>query len=168
VQFNPRQFSRESHQDSDLRCRLETIRLFSSHPTYKAVLAEEYYHDDPEVMYKVDMLLINRHTGEHEQNLEVEMKRSWIDEFPFRDIQFLPRKAEKWSDPRFTYGKPTHWVLFNCDATQHLVVFDHVIRNLTEKRMVNCQVRGLEELYCIPKNLAHLNYLDEKAYKNLP
>jgi hypothetical protein len=157
--MNPRRFNLTAKQDSDLVCRLEAIRLFHNHPTYKAILAEDYYHDDPHSEFRVDMVLINRHTGEHEHSLEVEMKRSWVDEFPFRDIQFLPRKKEKWDDPRFTYGKPTHWLLFNRDASQHLVVFDRVIREISELRMVNCQVRGLEELYCIPLEMAKFNYL---------
>lgn len=162
--MNPRKFSKTSYQDSDLVCRLEAIRMFSSHPTYKAVLAEDYYED---AKYKVDIVIVNRVTGAHEHNLEVEMKRAWVDEFPFKDIQFLPRKKEKWDDPEFTYGKPTHWVLFNRDATQHIVVLDNVIRNTSELRMVNCQVRGLEELYCIPTKFAYLNYFHEKAYENL-
>lgn len=156
---NARSFRLEAKQDSDLICKLEAIRLFSNHPIYKAVLTEDHYQDDPKVEFRVDLVLINRHTGEHEHNLEVEMKRVWVDEFPFRDIQFLPRKKEKWDDPRFTYGKPTHWVLFNRDASQHLVVFDHVIRDISELRMVKCQVRGLEELYCIPLRFAKFNYL---------
>lgn len=157
--MNPRRFSLAAKQDSDLVCRLEAVRLFSVHPKYKAVLAEDYYPDDEHVEYRVDMLLINRETGEHEHSLEVEMKRSWVDYFPYQDIQFLPRKKEKWDDPRFTYGKPTHWLLFNHDASQHLVVFDRVIREISELRMVNCQVRGLEELYCIPLKMAKFNYL---------
>lgn len=157
--MNPRQFSITAKQDSDLICRLEAIRLFHQHPKYKAVLAEDFYHDDNKVGYRVDVLLINRLNGEHEHNLEVEMKRSWVDRFPFKDIQFLPRKKEKWDDPRFTYGRPTHWMLFNRDASQHLVVFDSVIREISELRMVNCQVRGLEELYCIPLEYAKFNYL---------
>jgi len=156
---NARSFRLEAKQDSDLICRLEAIRLFSIHPIYRAVLTEQHYPDDPKVEFRVDLVLINRITGEHEHNLEVEMKRSWVDQFPFRDIQFLPRKKEKWDDPRFTYGKPTHWILFNRDASQHLVVFDHVIRDISELRMVNCQVRGLEELYCIPLEYALFNYL---------
>ena len=167
-QFNPRKFRRESHQDSDLICRLEAIRLFYHHPTYKAVLAEDYYPEDEEVQYKADIALVNRVTGAHEHCLEVEMKRSWVDEFPYKDIQFLPRKKEKWDDPKFTFGKPTHWVLFNRDASQHLVIFDSVIRNISDVRMVSCQVRGLEELYTIPTKFAYLNYLNEKTYEDLP
>lgn len=157
--MNPRRFSLAAKQQSDLVCRLEAIRLFDNHPIYKAVLAEELYPDDERSEFRVDMALVNRHTGEHEHSLEVEMKRSWVDYFPYRDIQFLPRKKEKWDDPVFTYGKPTHWLLFNHDASQHLVVFDHVIREISELRMVNCQLRGLEELYCIPLKFAKFNYL---------
>ena len=156
---NARRFRLEAKQDSDLLCRLEAIRLFYQHPIYKAVLAEDFYPDDPKVEFRVDLVLINRITGEHEHNLEVEMKRAWVDEFPFRDIQFLPRKKEKWDDPRFTYGKPTHWLLFNRDASRHLVVFDRVIREISELRMVSCQVRGVEELYCIPLDMAKFDYL---------
>lgn len=155
-QFNPRRFSKEAYEESDLICRLETIRLFSSHPIYRAVLSDDYYTNSK---HRADIVLINRITGVHDYSLEVEMKWSWVDRFPYKDIQFLPRKKEKWDDPSFTFGKPTHWILFNRDATQHLVIFDNVIRNISEKRMVQCQVRGLEELYCIPLKYALFNYL---------
>lgn len=157
--MNPRQFNIEAKQSSDLICRLEALRLFSKHPKYKAVLAEDFYPDDERAEFRVDILLIDRSSGAHTHNLEVEMKRAWKHSFPFHDIQFLPRKMEKWDDPVFTYGRPTHWLLFNHDASQHLVVFDSVIRNTSELRWVKCQVRGMEQLYCIPKQYAKFNYL---------
>ena len=157
--MNPRTFSVAAHQDSDLVCKLETIRLFAKHPMYKAVFAEDYYINDPNVQYKVDIVVLDRVSGAHVFNLEVEMKRAWLDEFPYKDVQFLPRKKEKWDDPDFTYGKPTHWVLFNHDASRHVVIFDTVIRELSELRMVNCQVRGEEELYYIDLSHAYFDYL---------
>lgn len=154
--MNPRAYNEVAHQSSDLICKLEAIRLFSKHPKYKAVLAEDLYQD---CIYKADICLINRETGEHEQNLEVEMKRIWENRFPFKDIQFLPRKKEKWDNPDFTWGKPTHWLLFNHDCSQHLVVFDSVIRSLSDIRPVKCQVRGNEDLYVIDLSSAQFNYL---------
>lgn len=120
-------------------------------------MAEDFYPDDERAMYRADMVLVKN--GEHVFSLEVEHKWIWDQAFPWPDVQFLPRKKEKWNDPDFTYGKPTHFIMFNRDASRHLVIFDEVIRNISDTRMVNCQQRGPEELYVIPLDQVHFDYL---------
>ncbi len=157
VQYIARQYRPQDKEQSDLLCKLETIRLFSTHPKYRAVMAEDFYPDDKRVQYRADMILVE--DGVHKYSLEVEHKWIWDQEFPWPDVQFLPRKKEKWDDPRFTYGKPTHFIMYNRDASRHLVIFDDTIRNLENRRMVNCQQRGLEELYYVPLDQVHFDYL---------
>lgn len=157
VQYNARTYRPIARERSDLLCKLKTIELFSRHPRYRAVMAEDFYPEDPGVQYRADIILTEN--GEHVFSLEVEYKWIWDQEFPWRDVQFLPRKKEKWDDPRFTYGKPTHFIMYNRDASRHLVIFDETIRNISDKRIVNCQQRGLEELYVIPLDQVHFDYL---------
>lgn len=159
MQFNPRQYSPEVKQESDLYCKLAAIELFSRHGKYKAVMTDDFYPDDRQSIYKVDLVLVDRSTGEHVYGLEVERKWNWVLQFPFPDMQFLPRKKEKLDDPFFTYGRPTHFIIFNRDATRHAVIFDHVIRGLSEKRSVKCPVRGMEDLYVIPLEDVIFDYL---------
>lgn len=161
--MNPRQFSESSFNSADALAKDAAVRLFSYHPRYRAVWAEDYYRNDPGVRYMADMVIVDRDSCDHVYSLEVEVKSTWRSgvDFPYRDIQFVPRKMEKWGDPSFTYGRPTHWMLFNEDASKHLVVFDDTIRCLSEKRWVRCQVRGMEELYCIDKSLAYIDHLEK-------
>lgn len=157
--MNPRTYRSDAREQSDLMCKLKTIQLFSSHPKYRAVMAEDMYPEDEHSIYRVDIVLINKETGEHECSLEVEHKWIWDQEFPWPDVQFLPRKKEKWDDPRFTYGKPTHFIMYNRDASRHLVVFDETIRNLEDRRLVHCQKRGDEWLFYIPLSKVYFDYL---------
>lgn len=151
----------ESYIRNDSLAKDATVRLFCNHPQYRAVWVEDYYRDDPGVQYKVDLVLIDRETNKHEYSVEVEVKTSWKSnsDFPYKDIQFVPRKLEKWTNPDFTYGKPTHWIMFNEDTSRHLVVFDNTIRNISESRLVNCQIRGMEKLYYIDRSTAYFDYL---------
>lgn len=154
-------YIQESHDRADALAKDATVKLFCSHPIYRAVWVEDYYRDDPNNKYKVDLVLVDRKTNQHAYSVEVEVKSTWSSnrDFPYQDIQFVPRKLEKWTDPQFTYGKPTHWIMFNEDATRHLVVFDESIRKISESRLVKCQVRGMEKLYYIDKSKAHFDYL---------
>lgn len=140
-------------------CKLEAIRLFSRHQKYRAVFADNWYFNDQRSGYRVDILLINNLTREHDHSLEVEHKLPWEAKFPYKDLQFLPRKKEKWDDPAFTYGRPTHFMMFNRDINRHLVVFDHTIRSVSEQRLVDCKGRGMEWLYCIPLDQVYFDYL---------
>ena len=158
--MNPRTFNPSAFETSDSLAKDAAVRLFCSHPSYRAVWAEDYYRGT-ETQYKADLVVVDRKTLEHVYSLEVEVKSTWKSNssFPYSDIQFVPRKMEKWTDPKFTFGKPMHWILFNEDASRHLVVFDSVIRGINGTRWVNCQVRGMEKLFFIDKSQAHFDYL---------
>lgn len=161
--MNPRQFDLKAKQECDMMCKQKAIILFSSHPLFKAVLAEDYYIFDDTVEFKVDVILLDRVTGQHVANVEVERKMLWKDRFPFKDIQFLSRKMEKWTNKFYTFGKPTHWMLFSEDYSEHLVVFDEDIKCCNETRIIET-VRGKDRLFVIPLDRAHFNYLDEETH----
>lgn len=160
MQFNnPRRFRVQQYLDSDEICRRKVVELFEKHLRFKAVVMEELYPEDPEVKFKADVAIVDRETGEHAYNIECEIKRKWIDYFPFHDVQFLERKKEKLDNPDFTYGRPTFFIIFNKTLDRHLVITHDVIRNLSDKRLVNCPVRGPEEMYIIPLDKVIFDYL---------
>lgn len=159
--MNPRKFNRESFELLDTLAKDSAVRLFSYHPQFRAVYTEDYYRDDPECKYKIDLIIVDRQTSEHVYGLEVEVKPAWKSnqDFPFHDVHFLPRKFEKWTNYNYSYGKPVHWIMFNEDTSRHLVVFDEDIRALSRKKVVNCVDRGTEELYVVDHKAVHFDYL---------
>lgn len=159
--MNPRKFNKESFDMADSLAKDTAVRLFSYHPQFRAAYTEDYYRDDLEAMYKIDLVIIDRQTSEHTYGLEVEVKSDWKSnsDFPFHDVHFLPRKFEKWTDPKYTYGKPVHWIMFNQDGSRHLIVFDDDIRALHKKKVVNCRQRGPEELFVVDHKAVYFDYL---------
>ena len=89
-----------------------------------------YSVEHPENKYVVDLVVRKEDST---FAVEVEVKSAWVGlEFPFEDIQFLPRKYEKWFDKKYTLGHRTHWLLFNKDLSHHLMVRDVEIKHAME------------------------------------
>ena len=75
-----------------------------------------YQVKDNTAKYGVDLLVIDS-INEHICNIEVEVKKVWIGDFPYEDVNFPERKAK--------YAKlkqKTYFVMFNSDLSQYLVV----------------------------------------------
>ena len=47
--------------------------------------------------------------------------------FKYDDIQILSRKKKIWFDPNINLGKPTMFIMFNADLTNHLVITSHTM-----------------------------------------
>jgi hypothetical protein len=111
-----------------------------------------YSVEQPENKFIVDLVV---RKGDSSFAVEVEVKSAWVGlSFPFDDIQFLPRKYEKWFDEKYNLGHRTHWLLFNKDLSHHLMVRDNEIKSAME----NNQFRQVyldrhdcsENFLCIP------------------
>lgn len=119
-------FSKLDHEQCDKSAKDKLKKLFSESNVYsKFTLVEP---SDP---YTVDFYVYNG--DNHVANVEVEVKRLWNSyNFPFDDIQILPRKRKFWENEIHSKGKPTMFVMFNEELDNHLVISDAMMKELFE------------------------------------
>lgn len=118
-------FIQSEYNENDARAKNKLIELFSQTPRYNTHILVE-----PLNKYTVDFYVINP-TGNHIANIEVEVKNAWCGvDFVYHDIQLLPRKQKFWLDPKHHLNKPTMFVMFNSDLSNHLVIMSETMRRI--------------------------------------
>ena len=109
-------FIQKEYDENDARAKHKVRELFSMHKVCK-----DFILTDPSNKYSVDFYVSKN--GNHIANVEVEVKKSWKGmNFIYDDIQILPRKKKMWFDESINLGKPTMFIMFNADLTNHLVI----------------------------------------------
>jgi len=117
-------FSERDHSECDARAKEKLKELFVNCEKYKSFTISE-----PSDPFTVDFYVFR--SGNHVANLEVEVKRVWNTfDFPYKDIQILPRKVKFWTDEKHHKNKPTMMVMFNEDLSNHFSVKSEVMENL--------------------------------------
>lgn len=110
-------FIQKEYDENDSRAKCKVRELFSISEKYK-----NYILIEPVNKYSVDFYVTQR-DGKHVANVEVEVKKVWRGmDFRYDDIQILPRKKKMWFDTNINLGKPTMFIMFNADLTNHLVI----------------------------------------------
>lgn len=99
--------------------------------------------DNPK-RYGVDLLVFND-ADEHIFNIETEIKRVWVGDFPYQTVQFPERKKKFCS-----LEKPTYFIMFNSDLSQYLVVKSDDMLDSPLGIVPNKYVRYGEQFYQIP------------------
>ena len=118
-------FIQSEYNENDARAKNKLIELFSETPRYNRCVLNE-----PLNPYTVDFY-VNDSNGKHIANIEVEVKNAWRTfDFTYSDIQLLPRKKKFWVDPTHHLNKPTMFVMFNRDLSNHLVIMSDVMQQI--------------------------------------
>lgn len=127
-------FIQKEFDENDGRAKAKFRELFAQTPRYnKCTLIE------PSDQYAIDFE-VNTRKGLHIANIEVEVKNAWHGfNFAYDDIQILPRKQKFWMEDRYNKGKPTMFVMFNSDLSNHLVI--------TSEKMVEIFTKGNTRCY---------------------
>ncbi len=148
MEKKPYYFDREAFKDCDEAAKNKLIALASVHPKYS-----KYTYEFPRYGKTVD-IRVRDEDGVHVGNIEVEVKQVWRgNEFPYSDVQFLPRKKKYWDLPEHHLDQPTMFVMFNEDLSNHLVIKDKTMRNCFEscgKREHSTIASRNEDFYVIP------------------
>lgn len=104
----------------------------------------------------------------HICNLEVEISLQWTNHNGIQyskdknHVTFLETKVFNWQNPEYTFGKKTHWVLFNKNCDKHYFVHhDNIIKSIMMNKWEYKDTlnRGLRKFLLIPKEYIRLNAL---------
>lgn len=121
-------FIQKEFDENDGRAKNKLRTLLMKHPKYSSCTLVE-----PSDPFTVDFYVKNK-KGEHVANIEVEVKKTWKgSDFKYNDIQLLPRKKKFWTEERYHKGKPTMFVMFNIDLTNHLVILSDKMEEIFSK-----------------------------------
>ena len=142
-------FIQKEYDENDARAKRKVRELFSMHKVYK-----NFILTDPSNKYSVDFYVSKN--GIHVANVEVEVKKSWKGmNFRFDDIQILPRKKKTWFDESINLGKPTMFIMFNADLTNHLVIRSATMADIytrCDTRQYGTEKTRNDEFYIAKKN----------------
>lgn len=120
-------FLQQEYNENDARAKAKLIELMKITPGYKTCTLVE-----PKDPYTVDFHVYRN--GGHFANIEVEVKKTWkTKEFTYSDIQLLPRKKKFWEDETHNLGRPTMFVMFNQDLSNHLVILSDKMQEIFSK-----------------------------------
>jgi len=139
-----KKFSQELFNQYDKIAKDKVLEITKQNPNF--VLKE------PDDKYKTDLEI--HHMGIHKQNLEVEVRTSWIGyRWPHPDVQVICRK-EKNND-----GHSIH-LIFNNDLSRHLCIKYSDIVKCRVVSHINKFSKGQEEQsYSVPLELCNFDYL---------
>lgn len=119
---------------------------------------------EPSDPYIEDFQVFN-HNGKHIANVEVEVKEVWTKfEFPYPDIQLLPRKRHFWiddNDPSKQLTK-TMFVMFNAPLTNHLAILSDDARNVylrNDRVSYGSKISRNDAFYIARHSDVHFGYL---------
>lgn len=146
-----KRFSQSLHKETDKIAKKAAMKLCSKNRRVTLI-------ENPN-RHAVDLLIYNK-KDEHIGNIEVEIKRNWAagEDFKFPNVNFLSRK-EKYC--RLT--KPTIFVIFNADLSQHLVIKDTDVLASPLEEVRNRYVHSGELFYKIPLTRVKFNCLNKEV-----
>ena len=129
-------FSMDRYNKYDIPARDAVNKIFAK---------SKYSFVEPLNPYIVDCFMINRETGKHDFNLELEVLTKWEFNYPYPTISIGERKYSRWSTEEFSLGVPSHFMLFKNDFTEYCIVYN--------KDVIKCLDDNLiETIRCGPKD----------------
>jgi hypothetical protein len=99
----------------------------------------------------VDML-VHDSNGKHVFNIETEIKKTWIDNFKFKDVNF-PERKKKYAE----LDLPTFFIMFNNDLSQFLVVCGEDLLTSPLEIVPNRYISYGEKFFKVPLTKVHFN-----------
>ena len=117
-------FDQSAYDANDGRAKAMFSRLFYECEMFVDIYGRHFVLENPKNKFVEDFFVLDS-DGRHVANVEVEVKACWrTHDFPFDNVQLLPRKRKFWID-EVNGGKrpiPTLFVMFNNDLSNHLAI----------------------------------------------
>lgn len=142
-------FSMDRYNKYDIPARDAVNKIFAK---------SKYSFVEPLNPYIVDCFMINRETGKHDFNLELEVLTKWEYKYPYPTISIGERKYSRWTTREYSLGVPSHFMLFNETLTKYCIVHNDDIIKCKEQNLIETIRVGPKDepkkFLKIPKSLA--------------
>lgn len=150
-------FSKKDYEKFDQAAKDRPVSLFKNNPNMSA-----YQLVEPTNPHTVDFYMMK--DGVHVANVEVEVKAVWQGhDFPYSDIQLLPRKKKFWTEDAHHQGKPTFFVMFNRDQSRHFLVRSKIMKKIfesTNTRTYNSERSRGDAFHVLDMSNAEFDFFD--------